>query len=74
MQAPDHNITALRNKYEVLFDKELPDTFYNHGSRYNEERAGLYKTSYDPHLLTLNLSASTPEIINTLPFNSQVTT
>lgn len=48
---------------------EKPSTFYNHEGKYNEERAGLYKTSYSPERLAYNMNASEvsgPEIMNTL--------
>ena len=41
----------------MLKDKEQPSTFYRHESKYNEERAGLYKTSYDPERLTYSMNA-----------------
>lgn len=53
---PRHDIQALQNKYVHVKDKELPPTFYNHEGRYNEERAGLYKTSYEPEKLSYSIS------------------
>ncbi|KAK3772102.1 hypothetical protein RRG08_061186 [Elysia crispata] len=54
---PDHDISQLKEKYKMLKDKEQPSTFYRHESKYNEERAGLYKTSYDPERLTYSMNA-----------------
>ncbi|GFO00369.1 hypothetical protein PoB_002687400 [Plakobranchus ocellatus] len=54
---PDHDISQLKEKYKMLNDKEQPTTFYRHEGRYNEERAGLYKTSYDPERLTYSMNA-----------------
>ncbi|KAL8564687.1 hypothetical protein ACOMHN_004180 [Nucella lapillus] len=73
LQNPSHDQTALNKKMDVLFDKEQPDTFYRHEGRYNEERAGLYKTSYDPHRLagSMNLASNAPsELMNTLHSHS----
>ncbi|KAK7483600.1 hypothetical protein BaRGS_00025153, partial [Batillaria attramentaria] len=72
LQTPSHDQTAVNKKMDMLFDKEKPATFYNHEGRYNEERAGLYKTSYDPHRLagSMNtLALSAPELMNTLDSN-----
>lgn len=54
---PDHDIAQLKEKYKQLDDKEQPSTFYRHEGKYNEERAGLYKTSYDPERLTYSMNA-----------------
>ncbi|GFR88677.1 hypothetical protein ElyMa_004258600 [Elysia marginata] len=54
---PDHDISQLKEKYKMLNDKEQPSTFYRHEGKYNEERAGLYKTSYDPERLTYSMNA-----------------
>ena len=48
---------TLQEKYKLLNDKEMPSTFYRHEGKYNEERAGLYKTSYDPARLTHSMNA-----------------
>ena len=47
----------LQEKYKMLNDKEQPSSFYRHEGQYNEERAGLYKTSYDPDRLTYSMNA-----------------
>ncbi|KAK6969931.1 hypothetical protein BgiMline_025547 [Biomphalaria glabrata] len=54
---PKHDITQLRVKYNILKDKEMPTAFYRHEGKYNEERAGLYKTSYDPQQLAYSMNA-----------------
>ncbi|XP_012939700.1 uncharacterized protein LOC101853704 [Aplysia californica] len=53
---PDHDVAQLKDKYKLLTDKEMPSTFYRHEGRYNEERAGLYKTSYDPQRLAYSMN------------------
>lgn len=66
--SPGHNITALNHKMALTGKGEQPPTFYGHEGRYNEERAGLYKTSYSPERLAYNMNAldvSGPEIMNT---------
>ncbi|XP_076437130.1 uncharacterized protein LOC143276493 [Babylonia areolata] len=76
LQSPSHDQTAVNKKMDVLFDKEQPDTFYRHEGRYNEERAGLYKTSYDPHRLAWSMNSSTgapSELMNTLHSHNQMT-
>ena len=55
---PAHDVTALNVKYRQMPDKEQPATFYGHEGKYNEERAGLYKTSYDPQKLSQTMMAS----------------
>ena len=37
--------------------KHGPNVFYDHEGRYQRERAGLYKTSYDPSLLEYAMNA-----------------
>ncbi|KAK7092379.1 uncharacterized protein [Littorina saxatilis] len=72
MHTPAHDQAALNHKMDMLHDKEKFVTFYNHESRHNEERAGLYKTSYDPHRLanSMNAKAGAPsELMNTLNSN-----
>ncbi|CAG5126260.1 unnamed protein product, partial [Candidula unifasciata] len=54
---PAHDIVQLRQKYKILNKNEMPMTFYQHEGEYNEERAGLYKTSYDPQKLTYSMNA-----------------
>ncbi|XP_071100820.1 uncharacterized protein [Haliotis cracherodii] len=69
LQKPSNDITLLNVKYQHATDKEKPQTFYGHEGKYNEERAGLYKTSYNPQRLAYsmnNLTESGPEIMNTL--------
>ncbi|XP_033733291.1 LOW QUALITY PROTEIN: uncharacterized protein C7orf31-like [Pecten maximus] len=68
-QTPGHELTALNCKYQHLTDKEMPSTFYSHEGKYNEERAGMYRTSYHPERLSNSLSGqerSPPEIMNTM--------
>jgi hypothetical protein len=48
LQTPDHDLTALNNKLAVTNIKAHPKVFHDHENQYREERAGLYKTSYDP--------------------------
>ncbi|XP_050407374.1 uncharacterized protein LOC126822486 [Patella vulgata] len=55
-QTPRHDLNSLHYKYGHLKDKELPSTFYDHESKYNEERADMYKTSFDPHKLTYSMN------------------
>ncbi|WAR04868.1 CG031-like protein [Mya arenaria] len=66
--SPGHDVTALNNKMALSGKTERPTTFYGHEGKYNEERAGLYKTSYSPERLAYNMNAldvSGPEIMNT---------
>lgn len=68
-QTPDYDLTSLNYKYQNVMDSERPQTFYNHEGKYNEERAGMYRTSYLPERLTHSMSAqerSPPEIMNTM--------
>lgn len=37
--------------------KHVPDVFYDHEGRYQRERAGLYRTSYDPGQLAAAMNA-----------------
>ncbi|KAL3836233.1 hypothetical protein ACJMK2_021672 [Sinanodonta woodiana] len=70
---PGHAITALNHKMALVSDVEKPPAFYGHEGRYNEERAGLYKTSYIPERLAYSMNAldlSGPELANT--FHSHV--
>ncbi|XP_064644813.1 uncharacterized protein LOC135498467 isoform X2 [Lineus longissimus] len=70
---PNHDIETLNHKYKIVHEKEKPKVFYEHEGKYNEERAGLYKTSYLPERLTnsmTELERSGPEIMNTM--NSHV--
>lgn len=70
---PDHDISSLNYKMARTTEPEKPSTFYGHEGRYNEERAGLYKTNYSPEKLAYSMNAlevSGPEIMNT--FHSHV--
>ena len=48
---PDKDLTALQHKMALASTKTQPHVFYDHEGKYQEERAGLYKTSYDPNIL-----------------------
>lgn len=66
---PGHDISALNHKMALASAPEKPSTFYGHEGRYNEQRAGLYKTSYSPERLAYSMNAvdvSGPEIMNTM--------
>lgn len=66
---PGHDITALNHKMTYAHEHEKPSTFYGHEGTFNEERAGLYKTSYSPERLAYNMNAlevSGPEIMNSM--------
>ena len=66
---PANDLTALNNKMALATKSERPPTFYGHEGKYNEERVGLYKTSYSPERLAYNMNAlevSGPEIANTM--------
>lgn len=66
---PNHDISSLNYKYGHVLEREQPSTFYGHEGKFNEERAGLYRTSYLPERLAHsmnNLETSGPEIMNTL--------
>lgn len=52
-QKPSHDIAELGRKMQMAATREKPSVFYGHEGLYNEERAGLYKTSYDPGRLQL---------------------
>lgn len=47
------DMSQLRHKYLAMNQpsKESARVFYNHEGRFQEERSGLYRTSYDPQLL-----------------------
>ena len=51
LQTPDHNLSARHHKMDVASKKTQPKVFYDHEGRYQRERAGMYKTSYDPYKL-----------------------
>ena len=55
MQTPAHEIGVLSRKYKDCKTEDHPATFYGHEGKYNEERAGLYKTDYDPGKLAFKL-------------------
>lgn len=66
---PAHDITSLNYKMGHVHDEERPSTFYGHEGKFNEERAGLYKTNYSPERLAYNMNAldvSGPETMNTM--------
>jgi hypothetical protein len=66
---PGHDISSLNYKMARTSAPEKPTTFYGHEGKYNEERAGLYKTNYNPERLAYNMNAlevSGPEIMNTM--------
>ncbi|KAJ8307311.1 hypothetical protein KUTeg_015395 [Tegillarca granosa] len=66
---PNHDISSLNHKYGHVLEREQPSTFYGHEGKYNEERAGLYRTSYLPERLAHSMNdieTSGPEIMNTL--------
>lgn len=66
---PGHDLSSLNYKMGYSSETEKPKTFYGHEGKYNEERAGLYKTSYSPERLAYNMNAldvSGPEIMNTM--------
>lgn len=68
-QTPKHDIELLNVKYSHVNDGDKPKTFYEHEGKFNEERAGLYKTSFDPYRLYHSmdhLETSGPEIMNTM--------
>ncbi|ELU01610.1 hypothetical protein CAPTEDRAFT_227900 [Capitella teleta] len=53
---PDKDLTSLHHKMDITNTKTQPHTFYGHEGKYLEERAGLYKTSYDPAILQHSLN------------------
>ncbi len=57
-QTPDHNLTARTHKMDLAVDKTQPKVFYDHEGKYQRERAGLYKTSYDPYNLQYDMNAN----------------
>ncbi|XP_045209471.2 uncharacterized protein LOC123561284 [Mercenaria mercenaria] len=66
---PGHDISSMNYKMARSSAPEKPATFYGHEGKYNEQRAGLYKTSYSPERLAYNMNAlevSGPEIMNTM--------
>ena len=67
-QKPQHEIKALHHKLDNVSGKTEPYVFYDHEGNYQRERAGLYKTSYDPYQLQYSmnkLERSGPEIMDT---------
>lgn len=56
MQKPAHSLGVLKRKEQICTPKEEVTAFYGHQGKYNEERAGLYKTSYDPDKLSYKLN------------------
>jgi hypothetical protein len=70
---PSRDVETLNNKYNILNEKEKPKVYYEHEGKYNEERAGLYRTDYLPERLTNSMTEverSGPEIMYTM--NSHV--
>ena len=66
--APSYGISTLKSRMDLMHEHEKPPMFYNHEGKYNEERAGLYKTSYSPERLAYSMNSldvSGPEISNT---------
>ncbi|KAF6030783.1 C7orf31 [Bugula neritina] len=63
---PAHSIDLLKRKGRICTPEEQVSAFYGHEGKYNEERAGLYQTSYDPEKLAykLNSDASKLDIRN----------
>lgn len=57
MQKPEHDIGVLNRKLNMSTDEEKVPAFYGHEGKYNEERTGLYKTSYDPSKLAYKLDS-----------------
>lgn len=55
MQKPSSDIAVLDRKLAISTPKEQVSAFYGHEGKYNEERAGLYFTSYDPAKLSYKL-------------------
>lgn len=60
LQTPARDRSALKYKMDKLHTTEKPFIFYGHEGQYNEERAGLYKTSYDPHSLAFSMNPTDP--------------
>ena len=56
LQKPDHDITALKHKMNMASDKTQPFVFYGHEGQFQRERAGLYKTTYDPYSLQYSMN------------------
>lgn len=54
-QTPSHDIGALRRKMDLSSSKHQPEVFYDHEGRYQRERAGIYRTSYDPGQLKYSM-------------------
>lgn len=52
-EGPAQDVSQLRHKYRAMNQpsRESARVFFNHEGRFQEERAGLYRTSYDPQLL-----------------------
>ena len=51
LQTPGHNLAARQHKVDIASKKTQPKVFYDHEGKYQRERAGMYKTSYDPYKL-----------------------
>ena len=49
---PEQDLLTLKHKLEQMpSDKSHPEVFYTHEGDFQAERAGMYKTSYDPYRL-----------------------
>ena len=57
LQKPEHDIGVLNRKLNISTDEEKVPAFYGHEGKYNEERTGLYKTSYDPGKLAYKMDS-----------------
>lgn len=55
-QTPAHNLIARNIKMRMTVDKSQPAVFYSHEGKYQRERAGMYKTSYDPYKLQYDMN------------------
>ena len=49
LQQPNNDLQALQHKMAMASVKEQPDVFYEHEGKFQRERVGLYKTTYDPY-------------------------
>lgn len=66
-QKPHHDLSSLAYKMDKATASEKPRTYYNHEGKYNEERAGMYRTTYEPEKLvhSMNPRESSAEIMDT---------
>lgn len=56
LEKPGHDITALNHKMALASSKTQPFVFYGHEGKFQRERAGMYKTSYDPYTLQYTMN------------------